>query len=115
MSTPSIYNDVMKNKKTKKDRLKLIWAKTNGVCAHCGSPSSGRGRTIDHFVPRSYDGGYDTRNLMPLCKKCNLARGNSPINPYEFYAYAPKKYVIQCIKYQNEYKDKRRNINGDIF
>ena len=115
MSIPSIYNDVMKNKKTRTDRLKQIWAKTNGVCAHCGSPSSGRGRTIDHFVPRSFDGGYDTRNLMPLCKKCNLARGNSPVNPFEFYAYAPKKYIIQCIKYQNEYRDKRRNMNGDIF
>ena len=105
----------MKSNKTKTDRLKLVWAKTKGVCAHCGNPSSGKGRTVDHYVPRSYDGGYDIRNLMPLCRKCNTARANEPIDPFEFYKYAPEEYILQCIEYEDEHKSKRRNYNGDVF
>lgn len=55
------------------------------------------------------------RNLMPLCKKCNATRGNEPIDPFEFYKYAPKEYILQCIKYEDEHKSKRRNLNGDSF
>ena len=74
----------MKSNRNKTDRLRQVWAKTKGVCAHCGNPSSGKDRTVDHYVPKSYDGGNDLRNLLPLCKKCNLARGNKPIDPFEF-------------------------------
>ena len=105
----------MKSNRNKTDRLKQVWAKTKGVCAHCGNPSSGRGRTVDHYVPKSYDGGNDLRNLLPLCKKCNLARGNEPIDPFVFYKYAPEECIFQCIAYEKEYEDKRRNMNGDLF
>lgn len=105
----------MKSNRNKTDRLRQVWAKTKGVCAHCGNPSSGKGRTVDHYVPKSYDGGNDLRNLLPLCKKCNLARGNKPIDPFEFYKFAPKECIFQCIAYKNEYEEKRRNMNGDLF
>ena len=72
-------------------------------------------RTIDHYVPRSYDGGYDTRNLMPLCKRCNQERRNKPIDPFAFYTYAPKRYIFLCIEYEKEYKEKRRNMNGEMW
>ncbi len=105
----------MKSNKTKTDRLIQVWAKTKGVCSHCGNRPLGRGRTIDHYIPRSLDGGFDLRNLMPLCRKCNEARGNQPINPFEFYTYAPKECIIQCIKYEKEFNRRRRNIDGDQF
>ncbi len=109
-----VYYEYMKSNRSRLARLKQIWAKTDGVCAHCGNHSSGMNRTIDHYVPKSFDGGYDTRNLMPLCKKCNQERGNRPVDPYIFYAHAPKRYILLCIEYENEYMIKHRNMNGEI-
>ena len=101
----------MANNKSNPGRLKRVWDKTKGVCAHCGRPASRRTQTVDHFVPRSKGGGYDIRNLMPLCLDCNRERGTSWINPYEYYKFAPKSVIHKCIDYSEDLKAKYRTMS----
>lgn len=88
----------------KAKRRRIVWNKTNGICAHCGKKKYGKEQqTIDHYVPKSYGGTYNLMNLMPLCKECNRTRGNKEINPFAFYKFAPKDVVYECIKYERKY------------
>lgn len=105
----------MGNNKSSLSRSKLVWKKTGDVCAHCGRPASRQSRTVDHFIPRSQGGGYDIRNLMPLCETCNKERGSSHINPFEFYRYAPKSEIFKCIEYAEDFKDGRRSMSGEVW
>ncbi len=99
---------------TKPTRRRRIWDKTDGRCAHCGRAVKGRNRTIDHFIPKSLGGTYDRRNLMPLCRICNHGRGSKPIEPEEYYIYAPEEAIQECIEYRDEFNGARRNMNGEI-
>jgi hypothetical protein len=105
----------MVRNKSKTDRCRIVWQKTNGVCAHCGRPASSKSRTVDHYVPRACGGGYDIRNLMPLCKECNLHRENFDIDPYEFYKYAPMDIITQCIEYEKAFSSSRRSMGGTEY
>jgi len=63
------------------DTRSAVWDMTNGDCACCGvrlHPYAGRPSSfhIDHVVPRSLGGGDDIDNLQPLCRDCNLSKGN---------------------------------------
>ena len=105
----------MKSNRTKSDRCKAIWEKTKGVCAHCGRPASTRERTIDHYIPRSWGSGFDMRNLMPLCKRCNKVRGNRKVDPVTYYVYASNEYIQQCIEYETEFNSQRRSMSGEEY
>lgn len=105
----------MTRNRPRTDRLKSIWEKTGGVCAHCGKKTSSRQRTVDHYVPRSYGGGYNPKNLLPLCKDCNRARGNRFVDPTIFYKYAPQDAIRDCLKYEEELMHARRSMNGDTY
>ena len=102
----------MANNKSKANRRIGIWQKTGGLCAHCGRKASSREQTIDHYLPKSFGGGYDNRNLVPLCKTCNKARDNKPINPAVFYKFAPQWVVQQCLEYEKEFNLKYSSM-GD--
>ncbi len=91
-------------KKDKNKRRRDIWKKTNGVCAHCGKAASAINQTIDHFIPRSWGGTFDKRNLMPLCADCNRERKNESIDPARFYSYAPKWAVADCKRYKKQFE-----------
>lgn len=97
---------------SKVTRKALVWKKTGGICAHCGRKASSRSQTIDHYIPKSWGGSYDLRNLMPLCSDCNVKRGSRPINPYSFYKYASKSEVNKCKAYEDEFNFKYRSM-GD--
>jgi len=99
----------------KPDRQRQIWKKSNGVCAHCGKHPSSRERTIDHFVPRSAGGGFDMRNLLPLCKTCNQARSSKNIDPYVFYKYALPDAIKQCVEYAKEFDETHSSMSGEMY
>lgn len=104
-----------KNKRTKSDRRKTIWKKANGLCAHCGKATGATQQTIDHVIPKSFGGGDDQRNLMPLCKDCNQRRMTGKIEPLEYYAYASEWAKEEMLDYFTEWKMDRRDSNGDII
>ena len=105
----------MTRNRPRTDRLKLVWKKTNGICAHCGKKTSSRQQTIEHYVPKSLGGGYDPRNLLPLCKNCNLDRGNETIDPTVYYKFAPKDVIRDCLKYEEELLHSHRSMSGDTY
>ena len=105
----------MPNNKSSATRGKLVWKKTNGICAHCGKFTVAHNRTVDHYIPRSDHGGYDIRNLMPLCQSCNYVRGSARIDPFVFYSYAKRSDILACLDYEQELIASRRSMSGDVW
>lgn len=54
-----------------------IWAKTNGRCWYCGCDLSPANWSVDHFLPPGRGGSDLPNNLVPACRPCNSAKGNS--------------------------------------
>lgn len=102
-------------KKLKPGKINNVWAKTKGICAHCGKRVATRSRTIDHFVPKFQGGSYDFRNLMPLCRDCNRLRGSRWIDPFVFYSYAPWKANRQCLDYRKGFLKEHTNMEGEVL
>lgn len=94
-----------------KRRKFLIWQKSGGVCAHCGNTPTGKNKTIDHYVPKSFGGSFDQRNLMPLCKKCNKMRMCNSIDARDFYRYASEEAIEDCLSYEREFENKLKTLN----
>lgn len=88
-----------------------VWKKSNGRCAHCGKETK-RNRTVDHYIPKSRGGGYDRKNLAPLCKNCNRERGSKEINPREYYKYLNEWAFIELEQYEKEFNEKTRSMEG---
>lgn len=103
------------NSSAERVRRKQVWKKANGRCAHCGVVPAGQNRTIDHFIPRSSGGGWDMRNLMPLCRKCNEARDTVPVDPAQYYAFANHEAICAAIQYEREFHASHTNALHEIF
>ena len=99
----------------KRIRKRRIWVKAGGRCAHCGNKVYGKGQTIDHFIPKSKGGGYDTRNLMPLCVNCNRCRKSELVDPREFYPFASLDAINKCLEYKNERQIQMTNSYGEAY
>lgn len=57
-----------------KAAIKHAW---DDRCAYCGRPPiDDKSLTIDHVRPRSRGGENRTKNCIPACKRCNLAKGS---------------------------------------
>lgn len=56
---------------------------TSPHCHWCGNPLDESTITIDHRVPRSRGGSNRRSNLVPSCKRCNVAKGDKL--PHEFW------------------------------
>lgn len=100
---------------SKTDRKRLVWQKSNGICAHCGKTVSGELKTIDHVIPQIYDGGDDIRNLMPLCKHCNKTRASGAIVPQTYYRYATDLAIRELLAYIDDWKQTHTNAAGEVI
>lgn len=91
-------------------KLIRLWKKTDGHCAHCGKiVYDVHQRTVDHYIPKSYNGTIDERNLFPVCKKCNQDRGNQLVG-MEFYPYATYMMKQDALQYEMEFNAKYRTL-----
>ena len=88
-----------------------VWKKSNGLCAHCGKPAK-RNRTVDHYIPKSRGGGYDRRNLVPLCAACNRTRGSKKVEPREYYTYLSEWAFRDLEQYEREFNAKNKSMEG---
>lgn len=60
-------------KRTTKSRFRAwIFAEWNHACAYCTNPAD----TLDHVLPRLRGGLTVAENLVPACRRCNLAKGS---------------------------------------
>ncbi len=97
--------------RTKADRRKMVWEKSGGRCAHCGRMASSRTQTVDHFIAQVAGGRGDVRNLMPLCKECNRARGSEEIDdPGTYYSYASQWAIEDLYSYLRDWRDAHVNM-----
>ena len=52
------------------------------ICCYCDMPLPLEAVTMEHIVPDSKRGTYNTTNLTVSCSKCNNTRGNKPFFDY---------------------------------
>ena len=93
---------------------KAIWSKSNNLCAHCGKRTSPNQQTVDHVIPVILGGGNDSRNLMPLCYRCNKARASGDIIPETYYRYASPYALEELRSYIFEWKLQHTCADGNL-
>lgn len=52
------------------------------ICCYCDQPLSIEAITMEHIVPDSKRGTFNTTNLTVSCSQCNNRRGNKPFFDY---------------------------------
>lgn len=52
------------------------------ICCYCDMPLTPENITMEHIVPDSKRGTFNTTNLTVSCSKCNNKRGNKPFFEY---------------------------------
>ena len=96
--------------KGKHSKVVSLWKENNLICSHCGKVVyDEKKRTVDHFVPKSYNGTIDKRNLFPVCKDCNQTRGNRIVG-MEFYPYATVRMKENALEYEREFSCRYRTL-----
>ena len=104
----------MPNNKSQKDIRKVVWKKSNGICAHCGKKAGFKNQTIDHVIPQAVGGTNDQRNLMPLCATCNRDRASGEIIPETYYRYASQYALDDLRSYIFEWKLAHTRSDGTM-
>lgn len=46
------------------------------ACFYCGKPLGAHTATVDHFIPRCYDGADEASNIVLAHRRCNLLKGD---------------------------------------
>ena len=83
---------------------KFICAKSDNLCAHCGTPIQiGHNATVDHFIPLRKGGINQKINAIPLCKKCNQAKNSKIVAPDRYLRYLKPKYQKEIQDYYDSY------------
>ena len=60
--------------RSKRDRA-LLWLDSDGKCANCGA-ELGEDWHADHIVPWKRTRRTNVHEMQPLCRICNLAKGD---------------------------------------
>jgi len=74
-------NKARRRQLTKKER-ELIFAKTNGRCAYCGTKLIIKSMTVDHVVPLRQGGADELENMLPACRPCNHRKSSSTLESF---------------------------------
>lgn len=86
MDIPCTFKDVRQwvencktNKKKMPARLRYkILERDNYTCQRCGDRAPNVKLHVDHLIALSRGGMTEERNLMTLCQKCNMGKGDKP-------------------------------------
>jgi 5-methylcytosine-specific restriction endonuclease McrA len=84
MRTP-IYHRV---RSCSRGMKRKVLAKTSGRCWYCGVmlaqhyPLKPTSETLDHLIPKCRGGTNDVANLVPTCRRCNLAKDSMTLEEY---------------------------------
>lgn len=88
----------------KKQRTEIL-ASCGNRCARCGKKLTWDA-TVEHVIPLSKGGTYDSENLVALCRKCNRAKSNDIVMPKEFYAALSPERRKKLQRMVDQYYDK---------
>lgn len=84
------------------EKNELVLRKTWGRCGHCGKPLTAKTCTVDHIYPKSKGGTRDLPNALPLCRDCNILKGNTMVNIDEFFPYASARARAEAKAYKRK-------------
>jgi hypothetical protein len=59
----------------------------NDECVYCGTKAN---LTLEHLLPRSFNGPNDEKNVVWICKECNSSKGSKRL-----YEYWVSKYGLK--------------------
>ena len=59
-----------------------VWAMTDGHCAKCGTRLTPGTFHVDHVKPRVWRGEDHVTNYQPLCRACNVGKGDRGTKDY---------------------------------
>lgn len=81
------------------------------ICCYCDMPLSIEDVTMEHIVPDSKRGTFNTTNLTVSCSKCNNKRGNKPFFDYcKRFSFSEEKINKYKRLYFNNLRIKVLNI-----
>ena len=81
------------------------------TCCYCSIPLTMEAVTMEHIVPDSKRGTFNTTNLTVSCSKCNNRRGNKPFFVYcRQFNFSPEKIDKYRKLYFNNLRIKVLNI-----
>jgi hypothetical protein len=81
------------------------------ICCYCGISLTMEAVTMEHIVPDSKRGTFNTTNLTVSCSKCNNRRGNKPFFIYcKQFNFSQKKIDKYKRLYFNNLRIKVLNI-----
>lgn len=105
---------IVERRKFNVDERKIILAKTNGVCAHCGCGLDTASMTVEHIFPRAQGGLHDEYNLVPLCMDCNEEKSNYVYAINDYYKYIREDELEKFHMYNNfaTFEYTRKSILG---
>ena len=69
-------------KKRQKRIREFVINRDGSICCYCDKVLLREEITLDHIVPDSCRGTFNTTNLTVSCAKCNNRRGNKPFFDY---------------------------------
>ena len=61
-----------------------VFSRDNYTCQYCRKRFPVNQLTYDHVVPRSRGGRTNWTNVVASCQKCNLRKGNKPLDTINF-------------------------------
>ena len=71
-------------------------------CPYCHELFHKNDLTVDHIIPQYVGGPTITNNLIPVCKDCNCAKGNMPLEFFKKAGAREKEYYIEKSEIENE-------------
>jgi len=69
-------------RKRQKKIKEYVVKRDGSVCCYCQKPLTSETITMEHIVPDSKRGTFNTTNLTVSCYECNNSRGNKPFFEY---------------------------------
>jgi hypothetical protein len=86
------------------------------ICCYCDMPLAPEAVTMEHIVPDSKRGTFNTTNLTVSCSVCNNRRGNKPFFEYcKRFNWSDEKLEKYKRLYNNNLKIKILNIAKEEY
>lgn len=60
----------------------MVYEKTDGHCAYCGTPLKFKEMQVDHVKPFSMGGANTLDNLLPACRYCNHYKSSRTLESF---------------------------------
>lgn len=89
---------VTMNPKSKLNKIEQLIELYGSICCWCCKQLKRDEITVEHLLPKSYNGSDALDNLCLACQSCNNSRGNRLVPP----KYSPQSIgnqkILECLK-----------------